>query len=74
MKEKGQAVQTRAQKLKEGKPFQKLKVMKGLDVHKHEFKEEQDKDDTLKWVREKVKSGEKKTRKDMVSWFGFRND
>ena len=74
MIEKGQAVQTRAQKLKEGKPFQKLKVIKGLEVHKHEFKEEQDKDETLKWVREKVKSGEKKTRKDMVSWFGIRND
>ena len=42
--EKGPAVQTRAQKLKEGKLFQKLKVMKGLEVHKHDFKEEQDKD------------------------------
>ena len=69
--EKGQAVQTRAQKLKDGKTFQKLKVMKEQQVHRDDFKELQNKGETLKWVREKSKSGEKKTRKDMVyvSWF-----
>lgn len=46
--DEGQAVQTRLQKAKEGKAFKKLKVMKGLEVHKNEFKEEQNKDETLK--------------------------
>ena len=68
-----QAVQTRGQKLKEGKSFQKLKVMKGLEVHKDEFKENQSKDETLNWVREKAKSEKKKTSKGTVSWFGIRN-
>ena len=68
--EKRQGAQTRAQKLKDGKTFQKLKVMKEQQVHRDDFKELQNKGETLKWVREKSKSGEKKTRKDMVyvSW------
>ena len=67
---KGQAVQTRVQKLKAGKTFRKLRVMKEQQVHRDEFKKLQNKGETLKWVREKSKSGEKKTRKDMVyvSW------
>ena len=68
--EKRQGAQTRAQKLKDGKTFQKLKVMKEQQVHRDDFKELQNKGETLKWVREKSKSGEKKTRKDIVyvSW------
>ena len=68
--EKRQGAQTRAQKLKDSKTFQKLKVMKEQQVHRDDFKELQNKGETLKWVREKSKSGEKKTRKDMVyvSW------
>ena len=67
---KGQAVQTRVQKLKDGKTFRKLRVMKEQQVHRDDFKELQNKGETLKWVREKSKAGEKKTRKDMVyvSW------
>ena len=70
MLEKRQGAQTRAQKLKDGKTFQKLKVMKEQQVYRDDFKELQNKGETLKWVREKSKSGEKKTRKDMVyvSW------
>ena len=64
--EKRQGAQTKAQKLKDGKTFQKLKVMKEQQVHRDDFKELQNKGETLKWVREKSKSGEKKTRKDMV--------
>ena len=68
--EKGQAARTRVQKLKDGKTFQKLKVMKEQQVHRDDSKELRNKGETLKWVREKSKSGEKKTRKDMVyiSW------
>ena len=67
---KGPAVQTRVQKLKDGKTFRKLRVMKEQQVHRDDFKELQNKGETLKWVREKSKAGEKKTRKDMVyvSW------
>ena len=70
MIEKGQDVKTRPQKLKDGKLFQKLKIMKEGQVHRDDFKELQNKGETLKWVRAKSKSGEKKTRKDMVyiSW------
>ena len=68
-----QAVQTRGQKLKEGKSFQKLKVMKGLEVRKDEFKEDQSKDETLNWIRERAKREEKKIRKGTVSWFCIRN-
>ena len=68
--EKRQGAQTRAQKLNDGKTFQKLKVMKEQQVHRDDFKELQNKGDTLKLVRENSKSGEKKARKDMVyvSW------
>ena len=66
MIEKGQDVQTRAQKLKDGKVFQKLEIMKERQVHRDDFKELQNKGETVKWVREKSKSGEKKTRKDIV--------
>ena len=71
MIEKRQVVQTRAQKLEDGNTFQKLKVMKERQVYRDDFKELQNKGETLKSVREKSKSGEKKTRKDMVyvSWF-----
>ena len=67
---KGQAMHTRVQKLKDGKTFRKLRVMKEQQVHRDDFNELQNKGKTLKWVREKSKSGEKKTRKDMiyVSW------
>ena len=68
--EKRQGAQTRAQKLKDGNTFEKLKVMKEQQVHRDNFKGLQDKGETLKWVREKSKSEKKKTRKDMVyvSW------
>ena len=68
---KGHALQTRTQKLKKGKTFQKVNVMKGLGVHSSGFIEEHNKEGTVKWVRERAKSKEKKTRKDMVqvSWF-----
>ena len=59
-------MQTRAQKLKDGKVFQKLKIMKERRVHRDDFKELQNKGETVKWLREKSKSGEKKTRKDIV--------
>ena len=70
MLEKRQGVQTRAPKLKDGKTFQKLKVMKEWQVHRDDFKELQNNGETLKRVREKSKSGENNTRKDMVyvSW------
>ena len=67
---KEQAMQTRVQRLKDGKTFRKLRVMKEQQVHRDDFKELQNKGETLKWVREKSKAGEKKIRKDMVyvSW------
>ena len=44
--------------------------MKERQVHRDDFKVLQNKGETSKWAREKSKSGEKKTRKDMVyvSW------
>ena len=59
--EKGHAKQTRTRKLKEYKTFQKLKVMKGRQIHRDDFEELQNKGETLKWVRKRTKSEEKKT-------------
>ena len=71
--EEGHAVQTRSQS-KEGKSFQKLKVLKGLEISKEEFKDEQKKDKSLSWIRKKVETGEQKSKRDIVSWFGVKNE
>ena len=69
----GQAVQTRGQKLQEGKKFSTLKVLDSLKVNKDEFRSEQINCDTLKWVREKAKSSEKRKSHGTVSWFKDHN-
>ena len=60
-----QAVQTRAQKKEEAKPYSKLKVPKSLQttVTPEEIKVAQQEDSTLKKVREMVNSGDEKVSK-----------
>ena len=67
--EQGQAVQTRAQKVQESKRLSTLNVIDSLNVNKDEFKGEQVRCETLKWVREKAKTSEKKMSHGTVSWF-----
>ena len=43
--------------------------MKGPQIHRDDFKEMQNKGETLKWVRKRTKSGEKKTRQDKFDEF-----
>ena len=67
--EVGQAVQTRGQKVQEGKKFSTLKVLDSLKVNKDEFRNEQASCESLKWVREKAKSSEKRKSYGVISWF-----
>ena len=59
MIEKGPAKRSRTRKLKEYKAFQKLKVMKGPQIHRDDFKELQNKEATLKLVRKRTTSADK---------------
>ena len=65
----GQAVQTRAQKSQERKRMSTLIVIDSLNINKDEFKSEQVSCETLKWVREKAKTSEKKMSHGTVAWF-----
>ena len=67
--EVGQEVQTRGQKVQEGKKFSTLRVLDSLKVNKDEFRNEQASCESLKWVREKAKSSEKRKSYGVISWF-----
>ena len=73
--EEGHAVQTRSHS-EESKSFQKLIVLKGLEVSKEEFRDEHRKDKSLSWIRNKVETGEKKKKKKKrhCFWFGVKNE
>ena len=69
------AVQTRSQKLAEGKPLRKLKVPEGLpEIYKNDIKRAQETDPTLNRIRELTKISDEKCTRFGTSRFLIQDD